>query len=159
MAGGGTDGNYQALDFPACGNGACGGYASTGANTYRCLLANGYNCCIELGQKLTTEPGNMAGPTRQGLQDLWDSDSDRRSNICYENYTGNGARVINVPIISGLLPGRNDVTVLGLAAFFLKQRPTGGGFQPVVAEFIKLVNAGEGGGPAGSTLYAIRLIK
>jgi len=158
--GGGTEGNYQALDFPApCNDGACAGYSQTGANTYRCLLGNGYGCCISVGQKLQTEPGNMTGPTRQGLQDLWDGDTDRRSNICYENYTGNNNRIVNVPVISAPANGRTDVTVLAFAAFFLKVRPSGGPSQPVTGEFINLVAPGEGGGPAGSTLFSLRLVK
>jgi len=156
--GGGNEGNYQALDFPSCGDGPCGGYGQTGANTYRCLLANGYDCCVEIGQKLQTEPGDMTGPTRQGLQDLWDGDTDRRSNICYENYTGNGHRVVTVPIISAPANGRTDVTVLAFAAFFLLQRVSGGQATPVTGEFINLVEPGTGGGTKG-TLFAIRLVK
>jgi Flp pilus assembly protein TadG len=156
--GGSVTGNYQALDFPSCDGGGCGGYATTGANTYRCLLANGYDCCVKTGDVLTTEPGNMAGPTRQGLQDLWDSDTDRRSGICYENYTGNGARVVNVPIITALPNGRSTVTVLAFASFFLLQRPTGGPSQPVTGEFIDLVVPGIGGGTKG-TSFSLRLVK
>ena len=98
----------------------------------------------------------MAGPTVKGLQDLWDSDSDRRSNICYESYTGNGARVINVPIITALPNGRSDVTVLAFASFFLSSRPTGNA--DVIGEFINLVVPGIGGGTQG-TSYTLRLIK
>lgn len=156
--GGGTTGNYQALDYPSCDNGACAGYAVTGANTYRCLLANGYNCCVSVGDKLQTEPGVKNGPTAKGLQDLWDSDSDRRGNICYENYTGNGARVVNVPIITALPNGRTDVTVLAFASFFVLQRPTAGNQDPITAEFINLVAPGQGGGTKGTT-FALRLIK
>ena len=156
---GGVQGNYQALDYPGCNEGGCPGYAETGANTYRCLLANGYGCCVEVGQTLKTEPGMMTGPTQQGLQSLWDSDSDRRSNICYEEYTGNGARVITVPIISALPNGRGEVQVLAFASFFLLQRPGGGGQElPITGEFIKLVAPGQGGGTTGTT-YALRLIK
>jgi Flp pilus assembly protein TadG len=156
--GGGTTGNWQALDFPSCTDGACAGYSQTGANTLRCLLANGYDCCVSVGDKLQTEPGAQVGPIRQGLQALWDSDSDRRGNICYENYTGNGARVVNVPIITALQNGRSEVTVLAFASFFLLQRPQGGGAVPVTGEFINLVVPGIGGGTTG-TSFTLRLIK
>lgn len=157
-AGSGVTGNYQAIDYPGCGEGACAGYGETGANTYRCLLANGYSCCIRIGQTIQTEPGNMTGPTRQGLQDRWDGDTDRRSNICYQAYVGNRNRVVNVPIIKSLGNGRTDVQVIGLAAFFLRSRPTGGAQQPVEAEFIYDVVPGTGGG-GNSTVFAIRLVK
>lgn len=157
-AGGGIQGNYQAVDFPSCGDGHCAGYATTGANTYRCLLGSGYGCCVGVGDVLNTEPGNMIGPTQQGLQALWDSDTDHRSGICYEQYTGNGNRVVNVPIITAPVNGRNTVTVLAFAAFFLLQRPTGGSQQPITGEFVKLVAPGSPGGTKGTT-YALRLVK
>jgi hypothetical protein len=157
--GGGSEGNYQALDFPSCGDGNCAGYAETGANTYRCLLASGYGCCINVGDKIKTETGDMRGPTRQGLQALWDGDLDRRSGICYENYTGNGNRIVNVPIITPPANGKSEVTVLAFASFFLLARPSGGGQdQPVWGEFINLVAPGQGGGVKGTT-FAIRLIQ
>jgi Flp pilus assembly protein TadG len=157
-AGSGTTGNYQALDFPGCDEGTCAGYSPTGANTYRCLLASGYSCCVKIGQTIQTEPGNMTGPTRQGLQDRWDADNDRRSNICYSAYTGNRNRIVNVPVIQSLGNGRTDVKVIGFAAFFLRTRPTGGSQQPVEAEFIYDIVPGSGGG-GNSTVFAIRLVK
>ena len=54
--GAGSQGQYGALDFPSCtGGGACAGMNPTGANTYRCLLANGYCCPITQGKVLDTE--------------------------------------------------------------------------------------------------------
>lgn len=151
-----SPGNYLALDFPECDEGPCAGLSETGANTYRCLLANGYSCCVRIGQTVQTEPGNMAGPTRQGLLDRFNRDTDRRSNICYSEYRGNGSRVVNVPIIVPPGGGRSDVTVIGLAAFFLKEPPPGNG--DITAEFIHDVVPGTGGG-CNSTVFTIRLIK
>jgi Flp pilus assembly protein TadG len=151
-----SPGNYQAVDFPQCDEGACAGMGETGANTYRCLLANGYGCCVRIGQVLQTEPGNMAGPTRQGLDARFNSDTDQRQNICYSDYHGNGARVVNVPIITPIGNGRTNVTVTGLAAFFLVQRPPGNG--DILGEFIHEIVPGTGGN-CNSTVYTIRLIE
>jgi Flp pilus assembly protein TadG len=151
-----SPGNYLGLSFPQCDEGACAGMGETGANTFRCLLANGYACCVSIGQVIQTEPGNMAGPTRQGLQARWDSDSDRRPGICYSDYKGNGSRVVNVPIITPPGNGRSDVTVLGLAAFFLTNPPPGNG--DVKAEFVHEVVPGTGGN-CNSTVFTIRLIQ
>jgi Flp pilus assembly protein TadG len=157
--GGGAQGNWFAVDFPDCDEGACAGMPSTGANTFRCLLANGYGCCVAVGQRIWTETGQMNGPAVQGLQARWDADSDPRSNICFSDYTGNGSRVVNVPVITPLMGGgKQEVTVLGLAAFFLRSRPTGGPAQPVLAEFIHDVVPGTGGG-CNSTVYTLRLIQ
>ena len=150
-------GNYQALDFPQCDEGACAGMGQTGANTFRCLLEHGYGCCVRIGQVIQTEPGNMNGPTNQGLNARWASDTDRRSNICYQDYVGNGARVVNVPIITPIGNGRTQVTVTGLAAFFLTKQAAGNG--DITAEFIREVVPGTGGGGCNSTVYTIRLVQ
>jgi Flp pilus assembly protein TadG len=157
--GGGANGNWQAVDFPDCNEGACAGMPSTGANTFRCLLANGYGCCVRIGQVIQTEPGQMNGPARQGLQQRWDRDTDRRNGITYAQYTGNGSRVVNVPIITPIQNGRTDVTVIGMAAFLLLERPTGGPAQPVQGEFIHDVVPGTGGNCTNSTVFTLRLIQ
>ena len=150
-------GNYQALDFPDCDEGACAGMGETGANTFRCLLQNGYGCCVRIGQVLQTEPGNMNGPTNQGLNARWSSDTDRRTTICYSGYVGNGARVVNVPVITPVGNGRTQVTVTGLAAFFLTKPPSGNG--DITAEFIHMIVPGTGGGGCNSTVLTIRLVQ
>ena len=149
-------GNYQAIDFPECSEGGCAGQPSTGASTFRCLLDHGYGCCVSIGQVVQTEPGTMSGPSFQGLKARFDSDTDRRSGICYSDYRGNGSRVVNVPIITPIGNGRTTVTITGLAAFFLTNAPSNNG--DVKAEFIHDVVPGTGGG-CNSTLYTLRLIQ
>lgn len=151
-----SPGNYQSVDFPACNEGPCAGMSPTGANTYRCLLANGYACCASVGQVIQTEPGNMAGPTRQGLQSRWDGDTDRRTNIPYSQYTGNGDRVVNVPIVNMFPNGRGSVTIVGFAAFFLTARPAGN--NAVTGEYIRDVVPGTSGN-CNSTVLSLRLIQ
>ncbi|HTM58614.1 MAG TPA: pilus assembly protein TadG-related protein [Candidatus Udaeobacter sp.] len=153
-------GNYGALDFPACGLGVCADMPVTGASTFRCLLANGYCCCIPVGTELQTEPGSMSGPVRQGLQDRWDADTDTRPNICYEQYTGNGQRVVQVPITTPITdPGRQTVTLLAWANFFLINRPMNGPSQPITVEFVDKVNPGPAGGAGNGTQFVVRLIQ
>lgn len=159
--GGSVTGNYQMLSFPQCDEGPCEGLAATGANTMRCLIANGYSCCVGIGDVLETEPGNMNGPFRQGLQDRFDQDAVRTDDICYSDYQargGTGQRVVNVPIIESLGNGRTDVRVIGFSAFFLKRRPVIGPSQPLYGEFLYNVAPGSGGGGHG-TLYSIRLVR
>ena len=159
-AGGGSSqvapGNYLALSFPECDEGPCAGMSSTGGATFRCLLEHGYGCCITIGQVIQTEPGTMTGPTRQGLNGRFNLDTDQRENICHSQYAGNGARMVNVPIITPIGNGRTNVTVTGLAAFFLRERVPGSG--DVWAEFIHDVVPGTGGN-CNSTMFTIRLIE
>lgn len=157
--GSGSDGNYGGLTMPSCANGPCAGMSPTGSSTYRCLLENGYCCEITIGQVLDTEPGNMSGPTRSGLTARFNNDTDRREGICYSEYTGNGARVIYVPITSDPGAGRAPVTVLGFGAFFLKNVPGSGSESTLVGEFLYKTVPGAGGGSNSSTAYTLRLIE
>ncbi|MBI1796298.1 MAG: hypothetical protein HYR74_04510 [Candidatus Eisenbacteria bacterium] len=157
-AGGGKvgPGNYLAVDFPDCNEGGCSGMGTTGAKTFRCLFGAGYGCCISIGEVLQTEPGVMSGPTDAGFKTRWNNDTDRRSNICYKDYVGNGSRVINVPIITPIGNGRTSVTVTGIAAFFIVSQLSGKG--EVLAEFVHDVVPGTGGN-CNSTVFTLRLIQ
>jgi len=153
--------NYQALSFPECDEGACGQFGSTGASALGCLIENGYACCIGVGDIIQTKPGVNSGQVKTALQARWDADTNHDPNICYSVYLargGNGKRVVNVPVVQWTTPsGRRDIRVLGFAAFFIKQRPTGGG-QAVYAEFVYDVAPGTGGN-CNSTVFTIRLIQ
>lgn len=157
--GSGSNGNYGGLTFPNCDNGPCAGMSPTGSSTYRCLLENGYCCEIRAGQVLDTEPGNMSGPTRQGLTQRFNNDTDRRQGICYSDYSGNGSRVIYVPITTDPGSGRSPVTVLKFAAFFLKNVPGSGQSATITGEFLYETVPGSGGGSSDGTAFAIRLIE
>ena len=156
--GDGANGNWQLLSFPDCTEGQCAGMSGTGGADYlRCLLEHGYACCVDVNDIVDTKPGLNAGPVMSALQDRWDADIDRTPNICYTAYRGNGSRVVHVPKTESLGAGRNQVRILGFSAFFLKQRPVGGG-QPVYAEFVYDMVPGNGGN-CNSSLFTIRLIQ
>ncbi len=156
--GSGSNGNWQLLSFPDCPEGQCADMSgATGADYLRCLLENGYACCVSVDERVLTKPGANAGPVIQGLQARWDADTDRRSNICFSEYQGNHMRIVNVPVTRPLGGGRQEVVVTGFAAFFLHKRPTGPG-QPVWAEFVYDVVPGAGGN-CNSTVFTIRLIE
>ncbi|HYM16327.1 MAG TPA: pilus assembly protein TadG-related protein [Dehalococcoidia bacterium] len=157
-AGGGTTGNYGAIDID--GN---------GANTYRSTIEHGAqgvvcssampNCspsscpgpnCAENAQSCTgpqcpSEPGNMVGPTDQGVQYRLDHTTaacSSFSSVFTPNGSGynltpacnpwsagacpqpdNGAacsrRVIVIPIVDQFGNGKKPVTVLGFALLWL----------------------------------------
>jgi len=159
--GGGTPGNFQLLDFPDCTEGPCGGM-NGGSSEVRCLVANGYSCCLNIGQMVMTKPGNSAGPFRQGLDDRWDRDTDRRENICYTEYRGTGDRIVLVPIFKDWDPaGKKPVRIEGFSAFFLQKKPSSGGGQTLTGQFLYAVVPGGsgGGGSVNTTLYSLRLIQ
>ena len=111
--------------------------------------------------EVQTKTGVTVGPLRQALQARWDQDTDRRSNICYQQYTGNGKRVFITPIIESFnVNGTSWVKVKSFAAFFLKQRPSGGGQMDLTGQFIKYVAPGDfGTGNENSGVYGIHLVE
>lgn len=159
--GAGSNGAYAPVQFPPCPDGPCGGMNQSGASTYRCLLGNGYGCCVEVGDCLPSEQGNMSGPTRQAIQDRFNRDTDGRPNLCYSQYTGNGARLINVPITRPLNGngGNACYQVIGLGTFFVKAVPANGNESIVYCEYVDAVVPGGGGGGGGYSSFALRLIK
>jgi Flp pilus assembly protein TadG len=156
-----SPGNWQLLDFPECAEGPCQDVGG-GAALVRCLVANGYGCCLNVGQCVDTKPGVNFGPFRLGFTDRWNRDTDQREGICYEQYRGNGKRIVIVPMITVWDPkGSKPVCIEGFLAFFIKYRPFGGGSgQQLVGQFLHVVVAGEGGGSGtGPVLYSLRLIQ
>ncbi len=159
--GGGTPGNFQLLDFPSCDEGPCAGIIG-GGSEIRCEVGNGYSCCISLGQMIETQPGNKVGPFRQGLDDRWAGDTDQRQGICYDQYYGNGNRIINIPIFDTWDPnGKKPVKIVGFSAFFIQDNPQAHGGQTLYGQFLYNVVPGTGGtgGSGGPTSYALRLIQ
>ncbi|HMI31096.1 MAG TPA: pilus assembly protein TadG-related protein [Candidatus Limnocylindrales bacterium] len=158
-------GQFQLLSFPPCNEGPCAGMNGTGGATIRCLMENGYGCCINIGDLFVdTKPGNTVGPVRQGLDARWDEDTDLREGICYQQYIGDGHRVMPVPIVETFagLNGRTNARITGFAGFFMKVRPTGGAkTMQVTGQFIDYVAPGEPGGgpPPPNALYTVRLVE
>ena len=149
-------GNFQLLDFPACDEGMCQDVGGGGA-AIRCYSQYGYGCCIHAGDQFVfTQPGNKVGPFRQGMQARFDSDTDRREGICYSDYTGNGMRVVRVPLIKSFdVNGKKVVEITGFSAFFIQFRPQQ---MTLVGQYIYDIGPGEPGG-GGGTLFTIYLVK
>ena len=160
--GAGNGGQYGAVDFPQClDRGPCAGMPSSGANTFRCLMTNGYCCPIEIGDVLNTESGNMAGPTSQAIDARFDADAVQTENICYSEYLargGTGQRVVLVPVTDPVW-GQPRVTIRGFVSFFLRNRVAGGSAGDLYGEFLYRVIPGVGGGQGqGAVAFSIRLV-
>lgn len=158
----GQQGNFQLLDYPPCDEGPCAGVGG-GADAVRCYTENGYSCCVGIGDTfIDTEPGNKVGPVRESLQDRWDADTDTRE-VCYQQYTGNGKRVLLCPIIETFdLNGKKAARITGFAAFFLRNRPQGGGQENfALGQFIKYIAPGEAGAdpPVNTGIYGVHLVE
>jgi len=151
---------YGAGDKPAHG-GNFGGLAlgGNGANTYRDNIKYGYNGELEIGQQVTTKPGNMAGPTDQGV-------SYRISQCthgCSYNtqIEANCPRVVITPIINAIPDGgRTTATIVGFAAFFLEATQDGAkGQKDVIGRFLKWATPGKAGDGTNYGLSTVSLTK
>jgi len=106
--------NYGPGNFGALALGGPGG------GRYRNNIKYGYDGIISVGDWVTTQPGNMCGPTRQGVT--------YRINQCshtpkcsIDHYHPDCPKIIIVPIVNPTsMQGRSKVQVVGFGAFLLK---------------------------------------
>ena len=147
-------GNYLVLDFSPIVGGNSGGAL------VRDLLRNGASGCIGIGDTICSKPGVTSGPVRQGLNDRFASDTDTVEGP-YSSYTGNGRRILQVPIVSSsptsLQPidnGKNctqqPLYIADLVCFFLRHRVANGSTN-VRGEFIGRCNANGKSDPTKGT--------
>lgn len=138
-----TPGHYQAVDYPPVNLGT----PQTGADIYRTNIAscNGSNNTrVGLGDQLQIEPGNMVGPTQQGITDLiaqdpdatWNESAKAIENSSFSNPM-NSPRVVLIPFYDPRFPqisGRNMITVYQLGAVFIE---SSNGSGEVTGRFVK----------------------
>jgi hypothetical protein len=134
-------GNFRAL--------ALGG---TGASTFRNNIKYGFSGFISAGQTVLSEPGNMKGPTRDGIE-------YRLEQAPHETFTQHSAlspRLIIVPIVASFqIAGRKELRVLGFGTFFLEDYDGG----DIRGRFLAHVREGEavpGAVNFGTTSYRLR---
>ncbi|MCL5038829.1 MAG: pilus assembly protein TadG-related protein [Firmicutes bacterium] len=100
-------GNFHAL--------ALGG---KGASVYRENLSHGFSQVLRVGDTVETEPGNMAGPTQEGISARLRDDGEET----WESYGRQSRRRVYVPIVDSFdVNGRKEVKIVGFAAFFLEE--------------------------------------
>jgi hypothetical protein len=152
-------GFFYPVDFPPANKGT----PETGASAYSSNIENGCDGTVEIGDILQVEPGNMVGPTKQGVDAIirWDSGaywSTSTNSIMGSRYPGySSPRICIVPLYDERYPpdsGRNTVTVTGLAVFFVE----GISGKNVYGRFIEMLTHGIWG--SGNTyLYGVHLVE
>lgn len=70
----GSTGNFQALDFDSLDHATCGfpvinDPGHSGGSDYSANIAGNTNIVAHIGDFVTTKPGDMVGPTKQGIAD------------------------------------------------------------------------------------------
>jgi hypothetical protein len=131
--------NYPPLNYP-------GENPLTGADWYREWIGDCEPYPVEIGDHLQVEPGNMVGPTKQGMDNLialdpgayWDS----THNVVAGSAFATSPRICLVPLFDPTLPpesGRNWVTVTRIGAFFVEETGPGG---EVTGRFLEQTTTG-----------------
>jgi Flp pilus assembly protein TadG len=144
-------GIFYPIDYPPLNNEE-GIKPYTGGSWYREWISECEPFMIEPGDQLQLEPGNMVGPTRQGMEDLigqdpgarWDSETKTIVNSAFAE----SPRIGMVPFFDPTIPptsGRNWVTVVKIGAFFIEGIQGG----DVTGRFIQITT---GGVPCGHGL-------
>lgn len=142
--GDGSDGNYGGL-----------GLGGTGASIYNYNISYGYDGKLSAGQWVDTEPGNMSGPTSDGVRYRISLDPYSTS----ETVKPDSPRIIIVPIIDNLdVNGSKPVQIVGFGAFFLEGVGGSGNENYVTGRFLRMYIAGEQGNGTDYGVRNIRLI-
>jgi hypothetical protein len=130
----------------------------SGAASYGSTIINGSTQSYAVGGPVETEPGNMVGPTRQGVESL--IGNDRHTSYAQALAAGDTdcPRLISMIVTrqASFGHGRNTLTVDGFATFFI----TGNDGGEVTGQFVRYVdmNATSDGTRAGNGTQAIALI-
>lgn len=147
---------YYPVDFPPLNT----GNPETGAAIYELNIVEGTRHTVGVGDVVQVEPGNMVGPTRQGVDALMAMDPDafwNGSEIEGSAFPGTASpRVVKIPLYDPDDPpdsGRNSVTVTSLASFFITGIQGGN----VIGVFMEKITSGRFG--TGNTmLKGVRLV-
>jgi hypothetical protein len=109
---------------------------SQGGDDYRTNIASCNGLPVEIGDSLTSENGNMIGPTSQGVQDLiaqdpyadWDPTSKSVTGSCAQASTpcaAHSPRIVAIPVFhtgdyyAGKLTGQTNFTIVNILGFFI----------------------------------------
>ncbi len=113
---------YYPICFPPMNR----GNPDTGANVYRDNIINGSGYEVAIGDEIMVEPGNMQGPTHQGVGQLicqdpfasWDG-----SRVINSRFPGTSSpRIVKLPLYDPNDPpnlGRKSINTIGFASFLV----------------------------------------
>ncbi|MBI3399849.1 MAG: hypothetical protein HY048_00390 [Acidobacteria bacterium] len=143
--------------------------SNTGADDYRGNIAGCNPAVVHLSDPMTQEPGDMTGPTNQGVDDLIAQDPnaywDTVCNCVKGSAYGASPRVFPIPLFdpdyyqSGKVNGRNaSLKVANWIGFFLVTR-NGNNVTGRITPVLGIVDASAGPAPAGAFPRAIRLVQ
>jgi hypothetical protein len=142
------------------GGGVCGEYLAlgidgTGANIYRESILNGAKTTVRVGDLVSTEPGNMSGPTVTAVNQL--IGNDRTSYEEAKRDPSRTPRVVTLILMTQEsyfnARGRSGIVVSGFGRFFITYTTSRG---EVYGRFLDRVKATQVAGTGVN--YAVKLV-
>jgi hypothetical protein len=141
----------------------------TGADWYTENIANCNQTRIPRGYEMTQEPGNMVGPTVEGIDNLIAQDPtaywDDGPCNCVKSPLGRSPRVFPIPLYDpeqydqGKVTGRNATLVMvGWIGFFVEGR-SGNDVYGRITPILGVIDGDAGPAPDGSFARAVRLVE
>lgn len=139
-----------------------------GAAAYRRNICSCNRSVIDLDTEYLVEPGNMVGPTHQGVSALIAMDPDAywddRTGTVVSEYGMDSPRVVTVGLFNPgeiTKPGRQYIRFNNFARVFIEEQPSRQ--DPVTGRFLYYVRgaglAGRAGETTGSLVRVLQLIK
>jgi hypothetical protein len=92
----------------------------SGASNFDSNVAHGYSGTATVGQMLTTETGQMAGPTQSAFNTRLTAAATADPNGTFANHSIDDARIMTVPMVNyANINGSSQVQLLGFAELWL----------------------------------------
>jgi hypothetical protein len=115
--------------------------SGSGATQYRTDLEFGYQSTLRVGQEVSTNPGNMAGPTATGMKARLSNCHDA---CTYDSFVTGCPRVVIIPVYKDQeFAGRDTLTICGFSSFFVTDVPNGPDKDTIQGYFIETLQEGE----------------
>ena len=147
---------------------------SSGASDYRANIAGCNSAVLAPGEKMSPEPGNMVGPTAQGMADRialdpgarWEGGPGLSGCNCVQGSNSRvSPRVVIIPtydpvvFANGAAHGKNiDLQIVSFIGFFLEDM-VGGQVRGRVTPVGGIIAANKGPAPTGMFPRVIRLVQ
>ncbi|MDP2858234.1 MAG: pilus assembly protein TadG-related protein [Bacillota bacterium] len=141
-------------DPPPYGNFYALALGLPGAKTYSQNIMYGYDGWISVGDMIETEPGNMDGPTSDGVRYRINQDP----GATFDKFVPSSPRVILIPIVDSFeVNGRTTVRIEGFASFFLESYNLSQ--DEIVGRFMRRIVPGDAAWDGGVADYGTSTVK
>jgi hypothetical protein len=140
----------------------------TGGSWYEENIPGCWPGVAEIGHVVPVEPGNMTGPTTQGVEDLLAKDPgaywDDVNDVVVSTFQPS-PRIVVIPVFDpfvyedGRQHGRTDIQIANLLGFFIEDMVGNSVLGRIVPMSGMIRNDGGGSVPNGAFLRAIRLVE